>query len=334
MKLKLISYIIPCYNEDEVLSEFYRRVCGVVEQLKDYDFEFIFVNDGSKDNTAIILDDLAASDKRVKVIHFSRNFGHQYAITSGMDFCNGDLIITIDADLQDPPELVEEFLKKMDEGYDLIHAQRRERKGETWFKLATAWLFYKMMNKLTGGNMVENSGDFRGFTRPVLKTIQNFRERHRFMRGMFSMVGFRQCTIQYDRDERYAGETKYSLDKMFKLALNAVFSFSSAPIRLISWFAFLSWSISLVYLFKALFDHFFLKLTVPGWTSIIILLTFFTGIIIFCLGIIASYIGRIFEQGQERPLYWIYDMKNIEVRDTNSSNRETILAKNTVVNSE
>lgn len=325
MNIKLISYIIPCYNESEVLQEFYRRVSDIAKKLEDYNFEFVFVNDGSQDDTSLILNGLASADKRVKVIHFSRNFGHQYAITAGMDFCKGDLIITIDADLQDPPELVEEILKKAKDGYDVIHAQRYKRKGETWFKLATAWFFYKMMNKLTDGNIIENSGDFRGFTRPVLKTISSFRERHRFMRGMFSIVGFKQCTIQYDRDERYAGETKYPLDKMVKLALNAVFSFSSAPIKLISWFALLSWVTSLIYLIKALMDHFIFKLTVPGWTSIIILLTFFMGIIIFCLSIIASYIGRIFDQGQDRPLYWINDVKNIDSPINNNFIREVKL---------
>lgn len=323
-----ISYIVPCFNEAEVLPEFYRRVSTVAQRLSAYEFEFIFINDGSYDATSDILNSLAAEDERVKVLHLARNQGHQAAITAGMDFSMGDVVVIIDADLQDPPELITEIIGKIQDGYQIVHLQRRTRRGETGFKLLAAWGFYKLMRWLTGDNIIENSGDFRAFSRPVLKTVQGFREGHRFMRGIFASLGFRQCVIPYDRDPRYAGKTKYTFGKMLKLALNAVLSFSSAPIKVISWFAVLAWLISLLYLVKALVDHFIFRITVPGWTSIIILLTFFSGAIIFCLGIIASYVGRIFEQGQQRPLYWLSDVRNIHFDEINKTIREVNLSGN------
>jgi dolichol-phosphate mannosyltransferase len=326
MEVKKISYVVPCYNESEVLPEFYRRATALAGELSGYDFEFIFVNDGSSDKTPEMLNGLAEEDGRVKVLHLSRNRGHQAAITAGMDFSTGDVVVTMDADLQDPPELIREILDKVSEGYEIVHMQRRSRAGETRFKLFTAWGFYKLMKKLTDGNLVENSGDFRAFTRPVLRTVRDFREEHRFMRGIFAMLGFKQCVLQYARDVRYAGVTKYPFSKMLKLAVNAVLSFSSSPIKLISWLSFLLWSASLVYLTKALIDHFVYRITVQGWTSIIILMTFFTGIIIFCLSILASYVGRIFEQGQRRPLYWLHDARNIDFSGSEEDIREIRLA--------
>lgn len=313
MAIKKISFIIPCYNEAEVLTEFYRRIDLLAQELLNYNLEFLFVNDGSRDNSAEILNGLAERDKRIKVLHFAKNQGHQIALTAGMDFSTGDVIVTIDADLQDPPELVKEMLAKIGEGYQVVHAQRRKRAGESPFKLITAWIFYKLMSRLSTQELIENCGDFRAFTRPVLRAICGFRERHRFLRGLFVLVGFRQCVIQYDRDRRYAGETKYPFRKMLNLAINAALSFSSSPIRLITWFSFLLWSFSLVYLVKALLDHFFFNRTVPGWTSIIILLTFYTGLTLFSMGIIGSYIGRIFDQGQKRPLYWLQEVRNIDL---------------------
>lgn len=321
-----ITFIIPCYNEAPVIPAFHSRISAVAQTLPEAEFELLFVNDGSTDTTPDLLNELAAGDPRVKVLHLARNQGHQAAITAGMDFASGDLIVIIDADLQDPPELIHEILNRVGEGCQLIHMQRRARNGETWFKRFTAWLFYKMMKRLTGRSIVENSGDFRAFTRPVLTAVQAFREEHRFMRGIFAFVGFKQCIIQYDRDRRYSGETKYPLARMVRLALNGVLSFSSAPIAMISWLAVFSWVISLGYLVKALVQHYLFRDTVPGWTSIIILLTFFAGLVIFCLAIIGSYVGRIFEQGQQRPLYWVADARNIDRSVLDSSIREVGLS--------
>lgn len=311
--IRKISVIAPAYNEAEVIPEFYRRLNHVSNELSDHEFEFLFVNDGSEDRTAEILNDLAGKDNRVKVLHFARNRGHQIAITAGMDFATGDMVVTMDVDLQDPPELVKEMFLKIREGYDIVHAQRRRRKGETWFKLFTAWLFYKLMRKLLARDLIENCGDFRAFTRPVLNVVRYFRERHRFLRGTFAIIGFKQCIVQYDRDARYAGKTKYPFKKMFDLATNAILNLSTSPIRLILMFSMVMWISSLIYLGKAVVEHFVFKTTVTGWTSIIILLTFFTGIILFSLGMIGSYVGRIFEQGQRWPMYWLSDAKNIDM---------------------
>lgn len=307
-----VSVIVPCYNERETIAEFYRRMALVADGAGSYDFELIFVNDGSRDDTALRLNELSERDARVKVVHLARNLGHQIAITAGMDFAGGDLVVIIDADLQDPPEEIPGMLAKLEEGFDLVHAQRKRRDGESPFKLATAWLFYKLMRRFSTREIVDNCGDFRAFNSKVLKVVRKFRERHRFMRGIFAIIGFRQCIIQYDRDRRYAGETKYPFRKMLSLAINAVLSFSSSPIRFITWASFTLWGISLIYLIKALLDHFVFKVTVPGWTSIIILMTFYNGIILFSIGIIGSYVGRSFEQSQGRPLYWVGDTRNID----------------------
>ncbi len=326
MKGAKVTFIVPCYNEARVLPEFYRRISAVAKDLMEYECEFIFINDGSHDNTDAILNGLAASDSRVKVLHFARNLGHQVALTAGMDFAAGDIIITIDADLQDPPEVAKEMISRIREGYEVVHAQRRTRAGESRFKLFTAWLFYKLMSRLTGNQLVENSGDFRAFTKPVLTAVQGFRERNRYIRGIFSLVGFRQCIVQYDRVARYAGSSKYSVAKMLQLAFNAVLGFSSFPIQVILILSFLMWSASLVYLAKALVDHYVYKITVQGWTSIIILMTFFTGIIIFCLSIIGLYVGRVFEQGQRRPLYWLCDARNTTIGGANNTVKEVKLS--------
>ena len=324
---RLITYVVPCYNEEAVLGEFYRRACAAASALAGYKFELVFVNDGSTDRTADILDSLAEADQRVKVLHLAVNRGHQAAITAGMDFSGGDVTITIDADLQDPPELTGRILEKIEQGCDIVHMKRGRRSGETVFKLATAKLFYMAMARLTSSGIQRDSGDFRAVSRKALLAARSFREQHRFMRGIFSSLGFRQCTLEYDRDARYAGETKYPFGKMLRLAANALMSFSSAPIRFIAGLSFVMWFISLAYLAKSLVEHFYFQSTVPGWTSIIILLTFFTGLIIFCLGIVASYVGRIFEQGQARPIYWLREARNIEPGDLDDSLPEVRLSR-------
>jgi dolichol-phosphate mannosyltransferase len=308
-----ITIVVPCYNEEESLKAFYDRVSALAQKLQSTLFEFLFVNDGSQDGTAGILDLLADRDSRVKVLHLAKNRGHQIAVTAGMDFAGGDMIVIMDADLQDPPELIEEMAKAIGQGADLVHAKRRRRDGETWFKRLSARIFYRMMRRMAGVELVEDCGDFRAFTRPVLEAARYFREPHRFLRGLFASLGFRQQVLFYDRDRRFAGSTKYPLCKMLRLATDALFSFSTAPIRIITALAFGLWGVSLIYLGKAFYDRFILEITVPGWTSIILLLTAYTGLLLFCLGILGAYISRIFEQGQARPLYWLSSMKNMDV---------------------
>jgi glycosyltransferase involved in cell wall biosynthesis len=311
--VKFISLVIPCYNEAATVHAFYDRICALSDSMDSIKFEYIFVNDGSTDETAAILNDLAEKNPRVKVLHLAQNRGHQIALTAGIDHATGDMIVTIDADLQDPPELVREMLQKVESGYHIVHAQRNRRTGETWFKLASSRVFYRLIGWISNTPIIKDCGDFRAFTRPVQETLTAFRTPHRFLRGTFSQLGFSQCVIPYDRDPRFAGETKYPLIKMINLSIDAILGFSSTPIRIIPWFSIFLWAVSLLYLIKSLIHHFILKNTVPGWTSIIALMFFFTGLILFCIAIIASYIGRIFVQGQNPPLYWMLDTRNVDL---------------------
>lgn len=321
MRVNLISLVIPCYNEDLTIEQFYRNVVELARKVDEQRFEFIFVNDGSDDKTEIILNQLAQNDQRVKVLHLAQNRGHQVALTAGLDHAAGDMIVTIDADLQDPPELIVEMLQKIEEGYDVVHTQRRSRNGETVFKLLSANFFYRLMSFVANTPIIENCGDFRAITRPVLDTVLYFRTPHRFLRGIFAQIGFNQCIIPYDRDFRYAGNTKFPLFKMLTFSLDAILGFSSTPIRIITWLSIALWSISLIYLAKALIEHFFLQITVPGWTSIIVMQFFFTGLTLFCIAIIGAYVGRIFEQGQKQPLYWLHYTRNIDWKRGSRSNK-------------
>ena len=322
MQVKLISMVIPCYNEGETIDEFYRRSSRLAVNMEPRQFEFIFVNDGSSDETALKLNDLAAKDQRVKVLHLAQNSGHQVALSAGLDYALGDMIVSIDADLQDPPEVIPEMLEKIEAGCDVVHAQRRRRPGEKWFKLFSARIFYRLMRWFSRMPIIENCGDFRAFSPQVLEVVYAFRSHHRFLRGIFVQVGFRQCVIQYNRDVRYAGQTKYSLFKMINLSIDALLGFSAMPIRVISLLSIFLWGVSLLYLAKSLIEHFILKITVPGWTSIIVLMTFFTGLILFSIAIIGSYVGRIYLQGQNPPLYWLSDARNIDMDRINKQAAE------------
>ena len=313
--MKTITYVIPCYNEEESLPEMYSRLSAIPDTLPSYGFEFLFVNDGSTDSTDDLLDEFAANDERVKVIHLACDCGHQNALTAGLDFASGDIIITIDADLQDPPELVHEFVAKIDEGYDVVHAQRTTRPGETRFKLISAWLFYYIISRFASRLIVRNSGDFRAMTRKVQRSANAFREPHRFLRGSFATIGFRQCVIQYDWDERFAGETKYPLRALLRLAFDAVLSFSPLPIRMIFVAAMLLLAGSVIYAAYSLTGYFVYDRNVEGWPTITILITFFSALNLFALAGVGEYVARIFEQGQRRPLYWIMDVRNISLRN-------------------
>ncbi|HPO16804.1 MAG TPA: glycosyltransferase family 2 protein [Candidatus Hydrogenedentes bacterium] len=312
--MKTVTLVAPCYDEVEVLPEFYARVRQLANQLPQYKLEILFVNDGSRDGTDGLLDSLAAQDPYVKVLHFARNRGHQVALTAGLDFAEGDVIVTMDADLQDPPEVIPELLTKIEEGFDIVHAQRSVREGETRFKLATAHAFYRLLNAIAHEPLIEDYGDFRAFTRPVLMAVRGFREQHRFLRGTFVLLGFRQAVLPYHRAARSAGRTKFPLRKMLSFAVDGIVSFSSAPLRSLLWFAFILWGVSLAFTARALIGHFIFRWTVPGWTSLVVLLTFFTGLNLFSLSVVGLYVGRTFEQGQHRPLYWCRATRNIDLR--------------------
>lgn len=331
---KTVSIIVPCYNEEEVLPEFYKRSIDAAAALEanssGWAHEWIYVNDCSSDRTANVLAALAVNDERVKVINLARNRGHQVAVTAGLDFAHGDAVIIIDADLQDPPEVIARMLALIDEGYDIVHAQRTQRPGETVFKLWTAKMFYTMLRRIGDVKVVENAGDFRCVSRPVAETMRAFREPHRFLRGMFSHLGFEQCILQYDRDVRHAGESKYPFMKMVKLAADAVFSMSSAPIRAILWSAGIVWGLGFLYLMYSIVTFFTVGINEPGWTSAVFLITIYTGLILMSIAVVGQYIGRIFEQGQDRPLYWVSQTHNIASDRFDQQIPEVKLAKRTV----
>jgi polyisoprenyl-phosphate glycosyltransferase len=326
-----VTLVVPCFNEAAVVRAFHARAAQVGDTLasRGVAMTMLFVDDGSRDATWELLTDLSRQDARVQCLRLARNRGHQMAVTAGIDHAEGDMVVVIDADLQDPPEVVLEMLPLLEDGHDVVHAQRRVRRGESAFKLATARGFYWLLRRLATVDIVENAGDFRALSRPAVLTMRAFREPHRFLRGMSAALGFRQTILLYDRDARAAGETKYPLRKMVRLAADAIFSFSSTPIRAIVWCSLALWALSLVYLAWSAYAHFVLNATITGWTSVVFLLTFFTGLILMSIAVVGSYVGRIFEQGQDRPLYWIADACNLAASPATSvaSSRERLLSE-------
>jgi dolichol-phosphate mannosyltransferase len=321
-----ITLVVPCFNEQDVLPEFHRRATALADRLalRGVITDAIYVDDCSRDRTWEILGALADADPRVRALRLARNRGHQIAVTAGLDFASGDMVVIMDADLQDPPEVVEAMLDLVNQGFDVVHAQRRTRAGETALKLATARAFYWLFKRVLRTDIVDNAGDFRAITRPVVLAVREFREPHRFLRGTFAVIGFRQTVLRYDRDRRFAGSTKYPLGKMVKLAIDAAFGFSSAPMKAIVLCAVAVWALSLVYLGIALYGRFVNHNTVQAWTSLACLMTFFTGLIMMSIAVVGAYVGRIFEQGQRHPLYWLDQARNIHPAwgagvETNSS---------------
>ena len=311
--MKKISFVIPMYYEEEVADECYRRVKKVCDSLKDkYDYEIIFVNDGSKDKTLSILEKIAEEDKNVKVISFSRNFGHQAAVTAGLKYVTGDAIIIMDADLQDPPELVPDMLKKWEEGYEVIYGKRKSREGESHFKLFTAKAFYDTLNKLSDVEIPKNTGDFRFVDKKVVDVINSLPEHNKFLRGLFSWVGFNQYAYEYERKERFAGKTKYPLKKMLKLASDGIIGFSTKPLKIVGGFGIFSVLVSIVILIYAIVSYANkLNNLVPGWTSIMCTMTFLGGMILISLWMIGEYIGRIYDEAKGRPQYIVKKTINV-----------------------
>ena len=313
--MKKISVVIPMYFEEQIVDLCYKRTSDVLKKLNNkYDYEIIFVNDGSKDKTFEILENIAKKDKKIKVISFSRNFGHQAAVTAGLKFVSGDAIIIMDADLQDPPELIPDMLKYWEEGYEVIYGKRKSREGESAFKLLTASLFYSTLNKLSDIEIPKNTGDFRLVDRKVIDVINSLPEHNKFLRGLFSWVGFNQYNYEYERKERAAGKTKYPLKKMMKLATDGIFSFSSKPLKIVGYFGIFSIFISLLLLIYTIVI-FFVKTSsrlAPGWASIMVAISFFSGAILISLWMIGEYIARIYDEAKNRPQFIINKMINID----------------------
>ncbi|MBC2024491.1 glycosyltransferase family 2 protein [Listeria booriae] len=307
----LYSVVVPVYNEEEVLTQTYERLTSVLAKL-DGDYELIFVNDGSRDKTISILQHLQFQDSHVKYLDFSRNFGHQVAITAGVDYAQGEAIIVIDADLQDPPELILEMVEKWQEGYQVVYAQRLKRKGETFFKKWSAKMFYRTLHKLTDVDIPMDTGDFRLMDRKVCHELRKLNEKNPFVRGLVSWVGFKQYALQYERDERAAGETKYPLKKMLKLSLDGITSFSYQPLRLAS-FAGIGLSIiGFCYMIVVICQALFTTTVVSGWSSMIVLQLLFSGIVLIILGMTGEYIGRIYDEVKNRPLYIVEEARGFE----------------------
>ncbi len=309
-----LSVVVPLYNEEENLLLLYQRLNGVMAKL-GVDYEYVFVNDGSRDDTIQVLRTLAEKDAHIKFVDFSRNFGHQIAVTAGLDKARGKAIVIIDADLQDPPELILDLYAKMQEGYEVVYAKRRRREGERFLKKWTAKYFYRILKNITTIEIPVDTGDFRIMDKKVVDVLRQMPEHHKFLRGQISWIGFRQTYVEYDRDVRNAGETGYTYRKMITFALDGITAFSDFPLRLATFLGFVVSGVAFLVLLYALYARFISGDYEPGWTSIIVSVLFLGGVQLISIGIIGEYIGRINSQAKQRPLYII--------RDTNIENQQS-----------
>ena len=306
-----LSVVAPCFNEEGVLHELYRRISQVLDGSGET-WELVLVNDGSRDRTPEFMRELHAQDDRVKVVDFARNFGHQIAVTAGMDYAQGDAVVLIDADLQDPPELILEMLAKWREGYEVVYAIRAERKGETWFKEFTAKMFYRIIYKITDIDIPMDTGDFRLMDRKVVNALKTMHEKHRFMRGMSVWVGFRQTGVKYVRAERYAGETKYPLKKMLKFAMDGITSFSYFPLQLATYIGFVAALIAVLGIIVTIILRLSGSHAFFGQATTLVSVLFLGGVQLICLGILGEYLGRIYDEVKGRPLYIVREALGFE----------------------
>ncbi len=308
-----LSIIIPIYNEEKNIDLLYERLKHVADQLTD-SCEFIFINDGSRDASLTLLKKLTIIDSRVRFISFSRNFGHQIAVSAGLDQCIGQRIVIIDADLQDPPELILDMYRKMDEGYQVVYAKRRARKGESFAKKITARIFYRTLQKITSINIPVDTGDFRIMDRCIVDVLKQMPEQQKFLRGQISWAGYSQTYIEYDREQRNAGETGYTYKKMIRFALDGITSFSNVPLKTVTFFGFVVSIIAFLMTVYALYSRFMSKDFVPGWTSLMLAILFIGGIQLIGIGIIGEYISRISANVRNRPLYIIQETNISKVK--------------------
>ncbi len=305
------SVVIPAYNEEAVLDESYKRLTQVMRDLGE-PYELIFVNDGSRDETENIIKTLCEKDTSVRLISFSRNFGHQAAVSAGIDYASGQAVILIDADLQDPPEVIPEMAKKWREGFDVVYGVREKRKGESAFKRATAKLFYRFLAAQTEFKIPVDTGDFRLMDKKVCQVLKNLTEKNRYIRGLVSFAGFKQTGVSYIREERFAGETKYPLKKMISFAADATTSFSKKPLKIAGYLGAALSVASFIYLLVILYLKLFTDQTVSGWASSMCVTLILNGVILIILGIMGEYIGRIYDEVKNRPLYIVKEQKNFK----------------------
>ena len=308
-----LSIVVPLYNEQGNVHPLVERIVGIVERLPGSPtYEIVLVNDGSRDATIDEIREEMRTHKDVVLVNLSRNFGHQLAATAGLDISRGDAVVLMDGDLQDPPELIEAFVEKYRLGYDVVYAVRRKRKGESGFKILTARMFYRTIKRMTNVSIPVDTGDFRLMSRRVVNVLRKSRERHRFLRGMVSWAGFNQTGIEYDRDERHAGVTKYPLRKMLKFAIDGITAFSDIPLRFASWLGFAASTVAFLYalaIIVARLFHFHTPEYTRGWASTVVIVLFLGGVQLIGIGILGEYIGRIYDEVKGRPLYLIADIE-------------------------
>ncbi|HEY1691333.1 MAG TPA: glycosyltransferase family 2 protein [Polyangiaceae bacterium] len=308
-----LSLVLPIYNEEEVIPELDRRLQEFLAKLA-LPAEVVFVNDGSRDRSMELLRDAAGRDARYRVLSFARNFGHQTAITAGVDYARGEAVVVMDADLQDPPEIVLEMVAKWRQGFDVVYGRRRKREGESWFKLVTARVFYRVFAAMIPIEVPLDTGDFRLMSRRVVVALRSLRETHRFVRGMVSWVGFKQTEVLYDRPGRFAGDTKYPLRKMVRFALDGITSFSVLPLRFATYVGMLTIVASLGVVVWALVSKYALHHVVEGWTGLMIVVAVLASVQLLMIGILGEYVGRIYEEVKRRPLYVLGDTVNVDAR--------------------
>lgn len=301
-----ISVIIPVYNEEDNINMLYERLKKVLEQLTKQ-YELIFINDGSKDNSIALVKALSKQHPEVRYIDFSRNFGHQVAVTAGLDKSRGDAVVIIDADLQDPPELIIDMYNKMKEGFQVVYAKRKQRKGESWFKLWTAKMFYRLLSRITSISIPVDTGDFRIMDKKIVQILREMPEKNKYLRGQISWIGFNQTYVEYERQERQGGETGYTFQKMLRFALDGITGFSDLPLKIVTYFGFLVSIFAFIIMLYALYSRYIIKDYEPGWASLMVVILFIGGVQMIAVGIIGEYLSRMNNNLRNRPLYIIRD---------------------------
>lgn len=304
----LISVVVPVYNEQEVLPDFHARLSTACSAL-NHDIEIIYINDGSTDATLSILEDLYTNDPHVAIVDLSRNFGKEIAVTAGLHKAQGDAVVVIDADLQDPPELIPRLIEEWQNGYDVVYARRNQRKGETWLKKTSAAGFYRIIQRLSKVRIPEDTGDFRLLSRRAVDALNTLSEQHRFMKGLFAWIGYKQKAVYYDRDPRFAGTSKWNYWKLWNFALDGITSFTTAPLKFASYLGFITAFVAFVYGVYMVVRTLIFGNPVPGYPSLIVIILFLGGVQLMAIGVVGEYVGRIFNETKRRPLYFLNDYK-------------------------
>ena len=319
--METITILIPAYNEEAVLTQLYERLNTLAKTTPKYNFEFLFINDGSRDKTLPILKDLSKKDTRISYVNLSRNFGKESAMLAGFDYVTGDATVIIDADLQDPPELIPRMIKFWEEGYDDVYAKRRSREGESWFKKKSSSLFYKLLQKSTNVDIQVDTGDFRLLDKRAINALREIRESQRYTKGMFSWIGFKKKEITYDRDPRAAGETKWNYPKLVNLAIDGITSFTTVPLRIASFAGIIISLFAFIFIIVIVFKTLMFGDPVAGWASTMAVILFLGGVQLLSIGIIGEYIGRIFNEVKNRPVYFVEEYHNGKTKNKSATRK-------------